>query len=240
MRMTFPWRKMDWNSNAKRKSVFTSFQLSSIMPQQYTNSKVSYQLVAASWSKTKNCAYVVLSRVLSLDGLFLMDSWNPSWNPLICALWPGFLDLCTWTTGTVQSLKMVSLIGFHVICAHLCTWSTGIILVQCVQCLIPVWKWILWSVFLDLRTCLEMASLIGFPWSVHFDLISLIFALDLQELSKVWKWLLWSVFLDLCTLIYRNCPQFGNGFFDRFALICALDLQELSTVWKWLLWSVLM
>ena len=129
MRLTFPWRKMDWNSNAKRKSVFTSFQLSSIMPQQYTNSKVSYQLVAASWSKTKNCAYVVLSRVLSLDGLFLMDSWNPSWNPLICALWPGFLDLCTWTTGTVQSLKMVSLIGFHVICAHLCTWSTGIILV---------------------------------------------------------------------------------------------------------------
>ena len=31
------------------------------------------QLVVAEWSKTKNWAYVVLSRVRSLDGLFLME-----------------------------------------------------------------------------------------------------------------------------------------------------------------------
>jgi hypothetical protein len=31
------------------------------------------QLVVAQWSKTKNWAYVVLSRVRSLDGLFLME-----------------------------------------------------------------------------------------------------------------------------------------------------------------------
>ena len=76
-----------------------------------------------------------------------------------------------------------------------------------------------WSAHLDMCTCLEMASLIGFPWFVHFDLISLIFALDLQELSKVWKWLLWSVFMWSVHLIYRSCPKFGNGFFDRFSLI---------------------
>ena len=149
-------------------------------------------------------------------------------------MWYVHLDLCTWSIGTVQSLEMASLIGFPVICALV------------LQELSTVWKWILWSVFLDLISLIcalvieELSTVWKWiPWSVHFDdRISLIFALDftgnVQSLEIVSLiGFPWSVHvttgtvhsLEIASLIgfpwsmhwiNRNCPQFGNGFLDLF------------------------
>jgi hypothetical protein len=147
---------------------------------------------------------------------------------LICALWPDFLFLCTWSTGTVQSLEMDSLIGDHVICA------------LDLQELSTIWKWLLWSVFL-----MQVGN-------GGFDRLSLMCTWP-QELPTVWKWRHWSVFLDLCTgstrtvhslkmvsligfplsvhWIYRNCPYQLRSL-EMASLIC-FNFNS-----KWIPWSV--